>query len=159
MPVGAVIIEFFSGIADAWRARRALKAQADLQAGNDILKTAIREDAEMKAAVARQEAAKRLDADLSSTPIVPALPPAVAPAPVQPQPVQPSATPSVAPLQSSAQPVAAPAPVLALVPAAPEIAPATPSATPTVPREAPAAPASPALAGAPVAGVPAPLSN
>ena len=143
MPVGAVIIEFFSGIADAWRARRALKAQADLQAGNDILKTAIREDAEMKAAVARQEAAKRLDADLSSTPIVPALPPGVTPAPVQPQPIQP-------------QPVASSAPVLTLVPAALVPAPAVPSAPPAAPS---AAPASPAPADAPVAGVPAPLSN
>ena len=143
MPVGAVIIEFFSGIADAWRARRALKAQADLQAGNDILKTAIREDAEMKAAVARQEAAKRLDADLSSTPIVPALPPTVAPAPIQPQPGQPSAALSA----SGLLPVAPPAPV-----PAPVVAPAMPSAVP-------AAPASPAPADAPVAGVPAPLSN
>ena len=143
MPVGAVIIEFFSGIADAWRARRALKAQADLQAGNDILKTAIREDAEMKAAVARQEAAKRLDADLSSTPIVPALPPTVAPAPVQPQPVQPSA----ALRASGPQPVAPPAPVPA------------PVVAPTMPSAVPAAPASPAPADAPVAGVPAPLSN
>lgn len=147
MPVGAVIIEFFSGIADAWRARRALKAQADLQAGNDILKTAIREDAEMKAAVARQEAAKRLDADLSSTPIVPALPPAIAPAPVQPQPVQP---------QPATKPAASPAPVLTLVPAALVPAPPMPSAAPVASS---AAPASPAPAGAPVAGVPAPLSN
>ena len=146
MPVGAVIIEFFSGIADAWRARRALKAQADLQAGNDILKTAIREDAEMKAAVARQEAAKRLDADLSSTPIAPALPPTIAPAPVQPQPVQP---------QPVTKPAASPAPVLTLVPAALVPAPAVPSAPPTTLS---AAPASPAPAGAPVAGVPAPLS-
>ena len=144
MPVGAVIIEFFSGIADAWRARRALKAQADLQAGNDILKTAIREDAEMKAAVARQEAAKRLDADLSSTPIVPALPPTVAPAPIQPQPV--------AQPQPVTQPAAVPAPVLALVPAPAVPAPAMPSATP-------AAPASPTPAGAPGAGVSVPLSN
>ena len=143
MPVGAVIIEFFSGIADAWRARRALKAQADLQAGNDILKTAIREDAEMKAAVARQEAAKRLDADLSNTPIVPALPSTIDPAPIQPQPVQP---------QPVTQPAASPAPVLALVPAPAVPAPAMPSATP-------AAPASPTPAGAPGAGVSVPLSN
>ena len=154
MPIGAVIVEFFSGIADAWRARRALKAQADLQAGNDILKTAIREDAEMRAAVARQEAAKRLDADLSSTPIVPALPPTVAPAPIQPQP-QPVQPQPVQP-QPVTKPAASPAPVLTLVPAALVPAPAVPSAPPATLS---AAPASPAPADAPVAGVPAPLSN
>jgi hypothetical protein len=69
MPIGTIIAEFFSGIADAWRARRALKAQADLQAGADILNKAIREDTEMREAAARAEAAKRLDADLSNTPI------------------------------------------------------------------------------------------
>lgn len=90
MPIGTVIAEFFNGIADTWRARRALKAQADLQAGADILNKAIREDTEMREAAARAEAAKRLDADLSNTPIVPAAPapgvPASAPAEIAPVP-------------------------------------------------------------------------
>ena len=74
MPIGAVIVEFFSGIADAWRARRALKAQADMQAGADILNKAIREDAEMRAAAEAMEARKRLDVTLSDVPLVPAAP-------------------------------------------------------------------------------------
>ena len=90
MPIGAVIVEFFSGIADAWRARRALKAQADMQAGADILNKAIREDAEMKAAAEAMEARKRLDVTLSGVPLVPAAPApgvaAIAPAEVAPVP-------------------------------------------------------------------------
>jgi len=59
----------------AFRTRRMVKAQADLQRGADILAQAQKEADEMAAAVAAQEARKRLDAELSGVPIVPVEPP------------------------------------------------------------------------------------
>ena len=142
MPIGAVIVEFFSGIADAWRARRALKAQADLQRGADILAQAQREDAEMRAAVEAMEARKRLDSTLSSNPIVPALPT-----------IQPVPPPTVV-AQPGAQPSAQPVPVPSPAPADPKPADPKPVAQPAQPAVAPVA-APPAAPMAAVPGVPA----
>lgn len=70
--MGAAVVEFFSGLWAAYKARRAAQAQADLQAGKDILDQAEREAAEMRAAADAAEARKRLDTTLSGVPLVPA---------------------------------------------------------------------------------------
>jgi len=78
--MGAAVVEFFSGLWAAYKARRAAQAQADLQVGKDILDQAQREAAEMAAAQAKLDAArKELDASLSTTPTVPANAAPVAP--------------------------------------------------------------------------------
>ena len=84
--MGAAVIEFFSGLWAAYKARRAAQAQADLQAGKDILDQAQREAAEMRAAAEAMEARKRLDTELSGVPIVPAAPAPTEVAPVSPVP-------------------------------------------------------------------------
>ena len=57
-----------------FRLRRITKAQADLRDGADILAQAQKEADEMAAAVAAQEARKRLDTELSGVPLVPVEP-------------------------------------------------------------------------------------
>ena len=72
--MGAAVIEFFSGLWAAYKARRAAQALADLQRGADILAQAEREAQEMRAAADAMEARKRLDVTLSGVPLVPAAP-------------------------------------------------------------------------------------
>ena len=59
------ILDFIDSVWAKFKARRAAKAAADLQAGADILAQAQREAAEMEAA------AKELDAHLNGVPAVP----------------------------------------------------------------------------------------
>jgi len=84
--MGAAVVEFFSGLWAAWKARKAARAMADLQAGKDILDQAEREAAEMRAAADAAEARKRLDTTLSGVPIVPAAPAPGVPASAAPMP-------------------------------------------------------------------------
>mgnify|MGYP000685682749 CR=1 FL=1 len=84
------LLDILDRLRAAYRARRSAQAQADLQAGKDILDQAQREAAEMRAAADAAEARKRLDTELSGVPIVPAAPApgvaAIAPAEVAPVP-------------------------------------------------------------------------
>ena len=88
--MGAAVVEFFSGLWAAYKARRSAQALADLQKGKDILDQAQREAQEMRAAAEAMEARKRLDVTLSGVPLVPAAPApgvaAIAPAEVAPVP-------------------------------------------------------------------------
>ena len=72
--MGAAVVEFFSGLWAAYKARRSAQALADLQKGKDILDQAQREAQEMRAAAEAMEARKRLDVTLSDVPLVPAAP-------------------------------------------------------------------------------------
>lgn len=73
------ILDFIDSVWAKFKARRAAKAAADLQAGADILAQAQREADEMEAA------RKSLDAELSATPATPA-PPAAPPVAAPPTP-------------------------------------------------------------------------
>ena len=66
------LLDILDRLRAAYRARRSAQAQADLQAGKDILDQAQREAAEMRAAADAAEARKRLDTELSGVPLVPA---------------------------------------------------------------------------------------
>ena len=68
------ILSWLDSFWAAYKARRAAQAMADLEKGKAIIDQAQREADEMAAAVAAQEARKRLDTELSGVPLVPVEP-------------------------------------------------------------------------------------
>ena len=67
-------LDIVNGLWARIKARRAARAASELAKGQEILDQAQREADEMAAAVAAQEARKRLDTELSGVPIVPVEP-------------------------------------------------------------------------------------